>query len=290
MLKSNGLDRRTFVAGAVVLTVSGCGENQSGSTYPGSGDETEPSAPTVWQNIVMIAGVIGVFATGGGFVGSLFGMARLAAFANRVSVVTDIIGAIDTASKMLGPLIPSAQASTADSTMTVKQDTAPPPCPTLPQGADSTYHGLDNVAFFAGPVTVNIACTNNTSVDNMAHNVYAVVRDVRASRPETVADMQSSSPQPFAAAMPHGEKIENPITFNDVQPGTCYAIYTWCIPTSVTLTDAVVRDTVMIGPLFYSCYSDDHELIGALRAEPGQSDNVPMMSYEVRRDGERQAA
>ena len=283
MLKPLHLDRRAVLVGGLSLPLVGCEpQPQTFSSDTPIVDNQQPEIREVIATIGMAAQAVQVFGTLVGSPqialagGSIAKLARFAGLVERFLRAFDLAAADSTrrAPSFLDWVIPPAHAAASYPS----QDGAANA--TGPAGAMRPPSNLNTVSFLGGQTAIQLDCRNRTSTDFLSHNVFSVIRPIDQPRPMYAHELTGPDSLPsFSISMPVNGSYQNPMNFErPVDQG--YAAYTWCIPAEVSLTDQVVAQAVMLGPLFYNCDPYDYELTNAVQ-QAAQSTIPPRLEYEL---------
>ena len=292
MLRPARFRRRSVLLGGLALPLVGC---QPPGADSGVLNEYEPP-PERWipPEVVEVAVIVGVVALGVSWVGWVSGIAALSRIASfSRNFVSGAIRAADFLDRRLNPdpvagaaalrpgrtrlldmLIPPAHAAPA-----FPQNRSPP----RPEPVESNDPYLNNavaVAFVSGQATIRIAGTNDTDVDFLNHHIFSAIRSVDEPPPVSVAEVTGPSSLPsYDMAIPARQSYEHSYAVN-LPVNQAYMVYTWCIPSSATLTDQLIANNAMLGPILCSCDPYDLALRDAIVQEV-VTDREPVFKYKV---------
>jgi hypothetical protein len=244
------LDRRAFVVGAATLPLVAC----------------EPPSEEIMETVAKAAAILSLFATGGGAVGAVFGMARLVRIAERAG---SIAGFLERFGQFM-PIYRALYAATSASSESPPADAGPAsivakPRPVVP--ANYVVNNPESVTFFTGSADVMLGGRNDSGADFEVHNVFGILQPIEWGAPVSAEQvMGPAGLASFAMALPSGQSHREriPVTLPSNQG---YVLYSWCLPAQYELTDAVVRERAMVGPVIYGCDPYDEAALAAIRDE-----------------------
>lgn len=243
------LDRRAFVVGAATLPLVAC----------------EPPSEEIMETVATAAAILSLFATGGGAVGAVFGMTRLVRIAERAG---SIAGFLEKFGQFM-PIYRALYAATSGSD-TPSRGGEPALLVPKPRPVSATGYVVNNpesVTFFTDSADIMLGGRNDSGADFEVHNVFGILQPIEWGAPVSAEQvMGPAGLASFAMALPNGQSHRErvPVT---LPPNQGYVLYSWCLPTRYELTDAIVRERAMVGPVIYSCDPYDAAALAAIRDE-----------------------
>jgi hypothetical protein len=263
MLDLSRIDRRTFLAAtaASALPLSACEQKPDGSY-------------TATQEATAVIAGLGLLASGATLAGTLLGMTSLLRVGSILGPIAGFASSLEAALPKLSAVIaPPADAAT------LPTDVKPPVAPQA--SGSASVNDLTRIAFFAGQADFIIEANNRTNQPFLHHNVFSVVRSVDAPPPSTAAELLDAGALPsFVMSAPAGQTIQHSVPVI-LPPGQGYVLYSWCIPGTVELTDAIVAGTTMVGPIVYSFPPDDIYFRDTVHQMADWSDTAPVFEYNL---------